>query len=64
MDLGKYRSFDRKRMAEGVIVSLMERKLTKDHNELSDELKYLVSDMYSNIMKAGSIREIMEAKFP
>ena len=48
-------------MAEGVIAPLMERKLTKDHNELSDELKYLVSDIYSNIMKAGSIREIIEA---
>ncbi len=61
MDLGKYRSFGRKRMAEGVIAPLMERKLTKDHNELSDELKYLVSDIYSDIMKAGSVREIIEA---
>ena len=37
------------------------QKLTKDYNELSDELKYLVSDIYSDIMKAGSVREIIEA---
>ncbi len=45
-------------------LKFIQDKLTKDHNELSDELKYLVSDKYSNIMKAGSIREIMETKFP
>ena len=40
-------------------LKFIQDKLTKDYNELSDELKYLVSDIYSNIMMAGSIREIM-----
>lgn len=40
-------------------LKFIQDKLTKDYNELSDELKYLVSDLYSNIMKAGSVREII-----
>ena len=42
-------------------LKFIQDKLTKDYNELSDELKYLVSDIYSDIMKAGSVREIIEA---
>ncbi|MCR5119330.1 MAG: HD domain-containing protein [Lachnospiraceae bacterium] len=34
-------------------------KLTRDYNELSDELKPLVNDIYSSVMKAESIREIL-----
>ena len=42
-------------------LKFIQDKLTKDYNELSDEPKYLVSDIYSDIMKAGSVREIIEA---
>ena len=42
-------------------LKFIQDKLTKDYNELSDELKYLVSDIYSNIMKAGTIQEIINS---
>lgn len=35
-------------------------KLTRDYEELSDDLKDLVSEKYSMIMKAGTVREILE----
>ena len=34
-------------------------KLTKDYNEISDELKYLIDDKYNNIMTAKSIKDII-----
>jgi HD superfamily phosphodiesterase len=35
-------------------------KLTRDYEELSDDLKDLVSEKYAMIMKAGTVREILE----
>jgi hypothetical protein len=34
-------------------------KLTRDYNELSDELRPLINDIYSSVMKAGTIGEIL-----
>ena len=34
-------------------------KLTKDYNEISDELKYLIDDKYNNVMSAKSINDII-----
>ena len=35
-------------------------KLTKDYNEINDELKYLIDDKYNKVMNAITIEEITE----
>ena len=40
-------------------IKFIQDKLTKDYNEISDELKYLVDDKYNKIMSATSIEEIL-----
>ena len=39
-------------------------KLTKDYNEINDELKYLIDDKYNNIMTAKSINDIILPPVP
>lgn len=40
-------------------IKFIQDKLTRDYNEISDELKYLVDDKYNKIMSATSIEEIL-----
>ena len=37
-------------------------KLTRDYTEISEELKYLVSDIYARVMSAETIRDLRMAK--
>ncbi|MDO4742183.1 MAG: HD domain-containing protein [Candidatus Saccharibacteria bacterium] len=36
-------------------------KLTRDYNEISDDLKYLINDKYNKVMSASSVNEILDA---
>lgn len=40
-------------------IKFIQDKLTRDYNEISDELKYLVDDKYSKVMSATNINEIL-----
>ena len=40
-------------------LKFIQDKLTKDYNEISDELKYLIDDKYNNVMSAKSINDII-----
>ncbi len=40
-------------------LKFIQDKLTRDYNELSDELKYLVDEKYSKVMSAESINEVL-----
>lgn len=39
-------------------MKFIQDKLTRDYNEISDELKYLIQDKYNKVMNAKSIKEI------
>lgn len=41
-------------------IKFIQDKLTKDYNEISDELKYLIQDRYNMIMKSKTINEIIK----
>jgi len=41
-------------------IKFIQDKLTRDYNEISDELKYLIKDKYDKIMDAVSIDELLE----
>lgn len=41
------------------VLIFIQEKLTKDYNEISANLKYLINDKYENIMQAISIDEIL-----
>jgi len=41
-------------------VKFIQDKLTKDYNEISNELKYLINDKYNRVMNATTIAEILE----
>ena len=41
-------------------MKFIQDKLTRDYNEISDEMKYLIQDRYNMIMKAVSFNEIMD----
>lgn len=40
-------------------IRFVQDKLTRDYNEISDELKYLVDDKYRKVMSAESINEVL-----
>lgn len=40
-------------------VKFIQDKLTRDYNEISDNLKYLINDKYKKVMSAKSIEEIL-----
>ena len=40
-------------------LKFIQDKLTRDYNEISDELKYLIVDKYNNVMTAKSINDII-----
>ncbi len=40
-------------------VKFIQDKLTRDYNEISDELKYLIEDKYNKVMNAKNIDEIL-----
>ena len=40
-------------------IRFIQDKLTKDYNEISEELKYLINDKYEKVMKAEKIEEIL-----
>ena len=40
-------------------LKFIQDKLTKDYNEISDELKYLINDKYNQVMNAKNIDEIL-----
>ncbi len=40
-------------------LNFIKEKLTKDYNEISDELKYLIDDKYDQVMHATSINDIL-----
>ena len=40
-------------------LKFIQDKLTRDYNEISDELKYLVDDKYRKVMSAESINEVL-----
>lgn len=41
-------------------IKFIQDKLTKDYNEISDELKYLVQDKYNKIMNAKTVEEVLK----
>ena len=41
-------------------LKFIQDKLTKDYAEISEELKYLVSDVYARVMEAKTIQEILD----
>lgn len=41
-------------------IKFIQDKLTRDYNEISDNLKYLIQDKYAKVMSATSITEILE----
>lgn len=41
-------------------IKFIQDKLTKDYNEISDELKYLVQDKYNKIMNAKAMEEVLK----
>lgn len=41
-------------------IKFIQDKLTRDYNEISDELKYLIQDKYDSVMNATSIAEILK----
>ena len=43
-------------------IKFIQDKLTKDYNEISPELKYLIDDKYNKVMNANSIEDILESK--
>lgn len=43
-------------------IKFIQDKLTRDYNEISDELKYLVEDKYSKIMNINNIDELNKVK--
>ena len=40
-------------------IKFIKDKLTRDYNEISDELKYLINDKYDKVMNATNIEEII-----
>ena len=40
-------------------VKFIQDKLTRDYNEISYNLKYLINDKYKKVMSAKSIEEIL-----
>lgn len=40
-------------------IKFIQDKLTRDYNEISDELKYLIQDKYDRVMKAVKIEDII-----
>ena len=40
-------------------IRFIQDKLTKDYNEISEELKYLINDKYEKVMKAEKIKKIL-----
>lgn len=40
-------------------IRFIQDKLTKDYNEISEELKYLINDKYEKVMKSEKIEEIL-----
>lgn len=47
------------KLNDGDSIKFIQDKLTRDYNEISDELKYLVKDKYEKVMNANSIIEIL-----
>ena len=43
-----------------IYIPQIQDKLTKDYAEISEELKYLVSDVYARVMEAKTIQEILD----
>ena len=41
-------------------IKFIQDKLTRDYNEISDELKYLIQNKYDSVMNATSIAEILK----
>ena len=41
-------------------IKFIQNKLTKDYDEISNELKYLIQDKYDKVMNANSISEILD----
>ena len=44
---------------EGESIKFVQDKLTRDYNEISDELKYLICDTYSKVMNAKRLEDIL-----
>ena len=40
-------------------LKFIQDKLTRDYNEIRDELKYLINDKYNQVMNAKNIDEIL-----
>ncbi len=41
-------------------IKFIQDKLTRDYNEISDELKYLIQDKYDKVMSAVNIQDILK----
>lgn len=41
-------------------IKFIQDKLTRDYNEISDDLKYLINDKYAKVMSATSVAEILD----
>ena len=41
-------------------IKFIQDKLTRDYNEISDDLKYLINDKYVKVMSATSVAEILD----
>lgn len=44
-------------------LKFIQEKLTRDYNEISDDLKYLIEDKYKKIMSATTIKDILDLMF-
>ena len=40
-------------------IKFIQDKLTKDYNEISDNLKYLIQEKYNSVMSAKTIDELL-----
>ena len=40
-------------------INFIKDKLTKDYNEISDDLKYLINDKYNKVMSVKTIDELL-----
>ena len=54
---------DVKELNDEESIKFVQDKLTKDYNEISDQLKYLVNDKYQRVMQAKSIKDILDLIF-
>ena len=51
------------KLSDDDTLKFIQEKLTKDYNEISDELKYLINEKYDRIMSIVNIKFLMEINY-